>query len=180
MLLILYILLSVLGTIALLVIVAGFASPRVARFQKSTEIAAPPAKIFPYLNSVKRFSDEWSPWTDKDPDATHTFSGPAEGVGAAHAWTGDPKKVGTGTMVITVSEPNRRVTCHLAFKGRGEADAGWTLEDLGGGRTRVTWDFAADNGNNPIARLFGRLMGSFLGLDYEKGLAKLKSICERA
>ena len=74
MLLILYILLSVLGTIALLVIVAGFASPRVARFQKSTEIAAPPAKIFPYLNSVKRFSDEWSPWTDKDPDATHTFS----------------------------------------------------------------------------------------------------------
>jgi len=177
---ILYVLLSVVGTIALLVLVVGFASPRVARFKKSTEIAAPPAKVFPYLNSVKRFSDEWSPWTGKDPAAKHTFSGPAEGVGARHAWEGDPKKVGSGTMEITESVPDQRVKAHLAFKGRGEADAGWTLEDLGGGRSRVTWDFEADNRNNPIARIFGRLMEKFIGPDYEKGLAKLKSICERA
>jgi carbon monoxide dehydrogenase subunit G len=176
---VLYALLSVAGTIALLVLVVGFASPRVARFKKSIEIAAPPEKIFPRLNSVKRFSDEWSPWTEKDPAAKHAFSGPAEGVGAKHAWEGHPKKVGTGTMEITVSEPHRRVTSHLAFKGRGEADAGWTVEDLGGGRSRVTWDFEADNGNNPIARMFGRLMEKFIGPDYEKGLAKLKSICER-
>jgi hypothetical protein len=175
----LYVLLSVAGTLALLVLVAGFASPRVARFKKSIEIAARPAKIFPYLNSVKRFSDEWSPWTEKDPAAKHAFSGPAEGVGSKHVWEGHPKKVGTGTMEITESVPDQRVKAHLAFKGRGEADAGWSLDDLGGGRSRVTWDFEADNRNNPIARIFGRLMEKFIGPDYETGLAKLKSICER-
>lgn len=175
---ILYLLLWVVAVLVLAVLVVGFTSPRVARMKRSIEIAAPPEKIFPRLNSVKRFADEWSPWSEKDPAAKHSFSGPAEGVGARHAWEGDPKKVGTGTMEITESVPNRRVKSHLAFKGRGEADAGWILEDLGGGRTRVTWDFEGDNGNNPIARIFGRLMDKFLGPDYEKGLAKLKKISE--
>lgn len=177
---VLYILLGLVGLLVLMVLVMGFSAPRVARVKRSIEIAAAPDKIFPYLNSVKRFTDEWSPWTGKDPGATHTFSGPAEGVGAKHAWSGDPKKVGSGTMEITVSEPGRRVTCHLAFQGRGEADAGWTLEALDGGRTRVTWDFEADNGYNPLGRIFGRLMDKFLGPDYEAGLAKLKGLCEKA
>ncbi len=176
---ILYILLGVVGALVLVVLIMGFTSPRVARVKRSIEIAAPPEKVFPYLNSVKRFSDEWSPWTGKDPAAKHVFSGPAEGVGAKHAWEGHPRTVGSGTMEITLSEPNRRVSSHLAFQGRGEAEAGWTIEDLGGGRVRVTWDFEADNGNNPVARLFGRMMERFLGPDYEQGLAKLKSLCEQ-
>ena len=176
---ILYVLLWVVAVLVLGVLVIGFTSPRITRMKRSIEIAAPPAKIFPRLNSVKRFSDEWSPWTEKDPAAKHAFTGPGEGVGSKHAWEGHPKKVGSGTMEITESVPNQRVKAHLAFKGRGEADAGWSLEDLGGGRSRLTWDFEADNRNNPIARIFGRLMEKFIGPDYEKGLAKLKAICEQ-
>lgn len=176
---ILYILGGVVGTLLLVILIMAFTSPRVTRMQRSIEISAPPEKVFPLLNSAKRFSEEWSPWTGKDPAAKHTFSGPAEGVGATHAWTGDPKTVGSGSMVITVSETNRRVSSHLSFAGRGEADAGWTIEDLGGGKVRVTWDFASDAGNNPVRRLFGRMIEKFLGPDYEQGLAKLKSICEK-
>jgi hypothetical protein len=176
---IVYALLGGVVVLVLVVLAVGFTSPRVARLKRSIEIAAPPETIFPHLNSVRRFSDEWSPWTEKDPGAKHSFSGPAEGVGAKHAWEGNPKSVGSGTMEITGSEPLKRVRCHLAFKGRGEADAGWVVEDLGGGRSRVTWDFEADNGNNPIGRIFGRMMDKFLGPDYEKGLARLKSLCEQ-
>jgi len=175
----LYILLGVVGALVLVVLIMGFTSPRVARVKRSIEIAATPDKVFPYLNSVKRFSDEWSPWTGKDPAAKHSFSGPAEGVGARHVWEGNPRTVGSGSMEIRVSEPNRRVSCHLSFRGRGEADAGWTIEDLGGGKLRVTWDFEADHGLHPIARIFGRLMERFLGPDYEQGLAKLKELAER-
>ncbi|HEX7899441.1 MAG TPA: SRPBCC family protein [Planctomycetota bacterium] len=175
----LYILLGVVGTLVLLVLLVGFTSPRVARMKRSTEIAAPPDRIFPRLNSLKRFVDEWSPWTGRDPAAKHTYNEKAEGVGAKYGWDGDPKKVGTGSMEIVESVPNQRVKIKLWFKGRGEPFAGWLLEDLGGGRSRVTWDFESDAGNNPIGRIFGRLMDKFLGPDYEKGLAKLKEICEK-
>lgn len=177
---ILYVLLGVVGVLVFLVLVVGFSSPRFARMKRSIEIAAPPEKVWPELNNLRNFVDHWSPWTPKDPAARHVYEGPAEGVGATYSWTGDPKKVGTGTMKVTESEPKRRVKTHLAFKGRGEADAGWTLEDLGGGRSRVTWDFEADNGHNPVARIFGRLMDKFLGPDYEQGLARLKAVCEKA
>lgn len=176
---ILYVLLGVVGLLVFVVLVVGFTSPRMARMKRSIEIAAPPDKVWPELNNLRNFVDHWSPWTEKDPAAKHSYGDTVEGVGAAYSWQGDPKKVGTGSMKITESEAKRRVKTHLAFKGRGEADAGWILEDLGGGRSRVTWDFEADNGDNPIARIFGRLMDKFLGPDYEKGLAKLKSVCEK-
>lgn len=176
---VLYVLLGLVGTLVLVVIIMGFTSPRVARVKRSIEIAATPEKVFPHLNNLKSFVDGWSPWTGKDPAATHSYGGPAEGVGATYAWKGDPKKVGTGSMEIRASEPGRRVSTHLVFQGRGEAEAGWTIEDLGGGKARVTWDFEADNGYSPLARIFGRMMDRFLGPDYEQGLAKLKSLCEQ-
>lgn len=175
---ILYAVLGFLGLLVAFVLGFGFASPRVARMKRSIEIAAPPEKIWPNLNNLRNFVERWSPWSEKDPQAKHAFNEIAEGVGATFSWIGDPKKSGEGTMKITRSEPMTRVVSHLAFKGRGEADAGWTLEDLGGGRSRVTWDFEADNGMNPLARIFGRLIEKFLGPDYEQGLAKLKSISE--
>jgi len=176
----LFIALYVLGGLVALVLLVGFTSPRVARLKRSIEFAAAPGKVFPYLNNLRRFVEQWSPWSEKDPAAKHVFNEVAEGVGAGYSWVGEPKKVGSGSMEIRESEPDRRVKTHLSFKGRGEADAGWTIEDLGGGRVRVTWDFEADNGMNPIGRIFGRMMDKFLGPDYEKGLAKLKSLCERA
>ena len=176
----LLIVLWVVGGLLALVLVIGFTSPRVALLKRSIEIAAAPDQVFPHLNDLRRFVDEWSPWTEKDPAAKHVYGEKTEGVGARYSWEGDPKKVGSGSMEIRESESGRRVKTHLSFKGRGEADAGWTIEDLGGGRVRVTWDFEADNGMNPIGRIFGRMMDRFLGPDYEKGLAKLKAVCERA
>jgi uncharacterized protein YndB with AHSA1/START domain len=167
------------GVLVLAVLVVGFTSPRMARMKRSIEIKAPPTQVFPYLNRLKKFVDHWSPWTAKDPQAKHEYNDVAEGVGARYSWTGDPKKVGTGSMEIRESEPGKRVKTFLRFKGRGEAWAAWVLEDLGNGSSRLTWDFEADHGNNPIARIFGRLIEKFLSPDYEQGLAKLKSICEK-
>ncbi len=168
-----------LGALVVLVILAGFLSPRKAFVQRSLEIDASPDRVFPYLNNLRNFVDHWSPWTEKDPQAKHEYNEIAEGAGARYAWTGHPKKVGTGSMEIRESEPGKRVKTFLQFKGRGEAFASWHVQDLGSGRTRVTWDFEADNGWNPVSRIFGLLMDRFLGPDYEKGLSKLKSVCER-
>jgi len=172
------IVLYVLGGIVLLVLLIGFASPQVAKMERSVTIKATPEKIWPYLNNLKLFVDNWSPWTEKDPDAAHEYNDISEGVGSFYSWKGAPKKVGEGTMEIKTSEPLELVKVHLQFKGRGDALAGWIIRDNGDGTTMVTWDFESDNGMNPISRIFGRMMDKYLGPDYQKGLEKLKVVCE--
>ena len=44
--------------------------------------------------------------------------------------------------------------------------------------SHVKWTFDAEMGNNPIARFFGCMMDDMLGPDYERGLAKLKTVAE--
>lgn len=171
------IILIVIGAIVLLVLLIGFTSPRIAKMDRSIEINASADKVFPYLNNLRLFVDNWSPWTEKDPDAEHKYNDIAEGEGAFYSWKGAPKKVGEGSMKIVKSEENKHVKTLLSFKGRGDAYAGWHIRETGNG-IEVTWDFEADNGMNPIGRIFGRMMDKFLGPDYENGLKKLKEVAE--
>lgn len=170
----------VIGLTSVIVIFAviGFLSPRYAEMSRSITISRPASEIFPKLNSMKEFV-KWSPWTDKDPEAKHTYSGPDEGVGAVYEWVGDKKKVGSGRMEIIESDANRRVNSSLQFGGRNNAEAGWTIEEKDGVSV-VTWDFKGDMGSNPAGRLMGRMMDKFLGPDYEKGLENLKKSFENA
>ena len=153
-------------------------SPRIARFERSTIINASPEKVFEQMNNLKNFVNNWSPWTEKDPNMKQTYTGKETGVGALYSWEGNKKTVGQGSMEITKSETNKSVTTHLKFMDRGEADATWTIENQNG-KVKVTWDFVSDNGNNPVARIFGRMMDKFMGGDYEYGLKKLKDHCEK-
>src|SRR5215510_11947903 len=74
------------------------------RLTRQTEIAAPAAAIFPYVNDLQKW-EGWSPWAKLDPNAKVTFSGPQAGTGASFKWDGNDK-VGAGTMTITESKPN--------------------------------------------------------------------------
>ncbi|MFZ5554198.1 MAG: SRPBCC family protein [Bacteroidota bacterium] len=175
---ILLIILAVIAGLILLIVLFGFMSPRITRMERSIEINASVEKVFEQMNSLKNFVANWSPFSDYDPNMKKIFNHIETGKGAHYTWEGDPKKVGKGTMEITHSVVNKSVTTHLAFHGRGEADATWTIQP-GNGNVKVTWDFMADNKNNPISRIFGRMMDRFLGPDYEKGLKKLKEYCEK-
>jgi uncharacterized protein YndB with AHSA1/START domain len=169
---------AALGLIIVSLIVFGFLSPRVARMNRSVEINAPVEKIWPQLISLKKFVTIWSPWTDKDPDAAHTYNDIPEGVGSSYRWLGDRKKVGEGNMQILEVDEHKKVITKIEFKGRGDALAGFHIESIGEGKSKVTWDFESDNKNNPVGRIFGRMMDKFLGPDYEAGLDKLKKHCE--
>ena len=166
------------GGLILLILLMGFSSPRIAKMERSVLINASAQTIWPYLNNLKLFVDNWSPWTEKDLNALHTYNNIEAGVGAHYSWKGESKKVGEGSMEIKVSEPMELVQVELKFKGRGDALAAWIIRDNGDGTCMVTWDFETDNGMNPIGRIFGRMMDKFLGPDYQNGLNKLKEVCE--
>ena len=108
----------ILGLCALAVILAGvaLALPGHVTVARSMVINAPESIVFPYLNNVRRFGD-WSPWASRDPELTVSYSGPDQGKGAKVEWTSSKASVGTGSMEITESNPNRHIDLAVDFNG---------------------------------------------------------------
>lgn len=174
---------AVLKTIGILVVVLlvllagiGMLLPRHAHVERAIVIDAPAATVFALVDGFKQFQ-KWSPWAALDPNANYKIEGPEFGVGAKQTWVGDPETVGSGSQEIVAIEPGVSVTSRLDFGDRGLAIARFALAPAEGG-THVTWSLETDNGAGPIGRWFGLLMDRWVGPDYEKGLAGLKTLAE--
>ena len=168
--------LAAIVVIAVLLVVVAYLLPRHVNVSRSIEIAAPPAVVYPLIADLRR-ANEWSPWLELDPDVEITFTGPADGVGQRMNWKSDNANVGSGSQTITLLAPDSKVETALDFGERGTATASFDLEARGAA-TEVTWGFATDLGFNPVARYFGLTFDERIGADYEKGLAKLKTVAE--
>ncbi|MCB9235815.1 MAG: SRPBCC family protein [Bacteroidia bacterium] len=151
-------------------------APNQAKIERTTTINAALPVVFNQVNNVKNWQ-KWSPWYEKDTTAKYTFSENPEGTGAWFSWEGN-KDVGSGKLTHTSVEGMARIEDEMDFGEMGKANASFTFEEAEGG-TKVTWGFLGDKvGVNPLGRLFNLLMDGLLGPDYEKGLAKLKTVCE--
>lgn len=165
-----------LAALAVLLVLIGFFLPSTAHIERSTTIDSPPAKVFALVNGYRSFN-KWSPWAERDPATEYMFEGPESGVGAKMSWTSENPQVGTGFQQITVSEPESRVRTHLDFGSQGTAVAFLNLEPVESG-THVTWGFDTDFGFNLVSRYLGLMFDSWIGADYEAGLANLKVLAE--
>ena len=156
--------------------------PATVHVERSIDIARPVGTVFTVLNGFEVFS-AWSPWDDRDSGIHYRHSGPREGVGARMEWTGDPRQVGTGWMVITESRPNSRIATHLFLEQQGEADTAFRIERIAGG-SRLTWSFDADllagQGmfGGVLSRYFGLFFDRWIGDDFNRGLVNLKRYVE--
>ena len=168
----------IIGIVVIVGVLAGaaFLLPRNVIVERSIAIDAPPEAVFPLVNSLER-GKEWSPWLERDPETALTFGGAKEGVGATMEWASSDPQVGEGYQEITASVPNERVETALDFGTQGAAKAWFVLAADGGG-TALTWGLDADMGNNPMGRWMGLMMDDWVGADYEKGLANIKSLAE--
>lgn len=169
---------AVMITAIVIVLILAAAKPNRFRVERSIEIAAPAAKIFPYLEDLKA-QRLWSPWDQKDLDMKRVYVGPGKGVGQIYEWDGD-KNVGAGRQEITRVVPNERVEAKIDFIRPMQANN--QIEFLlnpSGSRTKVTW---AIFGPWPLLH---RVMGVFMSMDkmigneFEKGLLQLKALAEK-
>ena len=164
-----------LAVVALLVVVAT--RPDTYHVERSIEIDAPPAIVFPAVADLKNYA-EWSPWEKRDPAMKKTFSANTAGVGASYAWEGN-KDVGKGKMSITESRPPERVVQKLEFLEPFPAvsDVTFDLKPNGSG-TRATWSM--DGKSNFMGKAFSLVMSmdKAVGKDFEEGLANLKRVSE--
>jgi len=150
--------------------------PRYATVTRTVDVAAPAEAVFPLVSDLRRYN-EWSPWLEKDPQARLTFTGPVDGVGQTMNWESANKDVGTGKQSITRIDPGKEVETAVDFGSQGSATATVKLEP-NGDKTKVTWGFSSDLGYNPISRYMGLMFDGWIGPDYERGLARLKSVVE--
>jgi hypothetical protein len=127
---------------------------------------------------IEDFHDwkRWSPFEEIDAVLARSYDGAGRGPGAIYEWQG--KKSGSGRMEVLDSSPTHvriKLDFMKPFEAHNTADF-TAVEDAKG--TRLTW---AMHGPQPfIARLMTMFfsMDKMVGGEFEKGLAKLKSVAE--
>jgi hypothetical protein len=173
-------LIVVLGLVATVVIVLSIIialQPAEFRVVRSLSIEAPPAVPFAWVNDLHRWQ-EISPWAQLDPAAKIVFDGPSAGPGAIFTWSGN-QKIGEGRMAIVESRPNDFIGLKLDFVRpfASHAKVEFTFQP-DGRQTTATWRMISPR--NFLSKAFGLFMNmdKMVGGDFEKGLAKLKSLSE--
>ena len=175
------ILLTLVALVAALVgVVLAVASTKPAKFrvERSIVVKAPPEKITPHLNDLKKWTT-WSPWEKIDPDMKREYSGAESGVGAKYAWDGN-SSIGAGRIEIKESSSNY-VAFSLEFLRPMECKnaADFTLEADPNG-TKLIWAMYGDN------TYMGKVMQVFLSMDdmcgpqFDEGLTNLKNLAEKS
>jgi len=167
----------VLGVVALAGIFAAVAVglPSHVTVTRFVVINAPESAIFPYLNDLHQFGD-WSPWTARDPQLALSYGGPQTGKGARVTWSSTVPSIGTGSMEITDSQPNRRIDLTASFNGL-EGTSAYDVVPSGSG-SKVTWSFGYESGSSPLKRWKALTLDGFVGTEYRTGLDRLKDKIE--
>lgn len=145
--------------------------------ERSITVDAPWLQVHRLVNDFHLWT-LWSPWEDVDPELKRTYTGADRGVGARYAWSGN-RKAGVGEMEITGSTPER-IDIALRFLKpiKAHNPTSFTFEDLDGA-IRVTWTMSGEH--KGLMGVMGRLMSMdrMIGPDFDKGLARLKSVSEQ-
>ncbi|MBT8089490.1 MAG: SRPBCC family protein [Gammaproteobacteria bacterium] len=159
-------------------LVGGMLLPSGQYVERSAIVKADQAEVFAMVSDYRQFN-QWSPWAALDPEAEYEFSGPATGVGSKMVWRSNHPNVGNGTQEIVEVQPDTMVKSQLMFDGFDTPSyATFTLIRTDNG-TRVTWAFDA-NMDTMLGRYMGLMMDKWVGGDYERGLARLKELAEKA
>jgi uncharacterized protein YndB with AHSA1/START domain len=167
------------GLVAIIAFILGLAATKDDSFtmERAITIKAPPEKIMPLLSDFKNWPT-WSPWENLDPKMQRTFSGATSGKGAVYNWVGD-SKVGEGRMEITDMMSPSKLVIKLDFvKPMASSNVTEFLLTPEGEQTKVTWKMAGPVDYPTKVMLVFTSLDAMIGPDFERGLAKLKTVAE--
>jgi len=171
------IILAIVAIVALVLIVAAIA-PSDYSVKREVVIDRSNQEVFDYIKYLKN-QDNFSTWTQMDPNMEKTFTGEDGTVGFMSHWNSEVENVGEGEQEIMKIEDGKRIEFQLRFKKPFEATdmAYMTTEDVSG-QTKVVWGF---EGNMPYPSNLMLLFMDFddmLGPELQTGLNNLKSLME--
>jgi len=169
------IILWILGILILLVLVS-YLLPKTYKVERSITMKAKPSVAYGLVSNLNRW-EVWSPWNKVyDTTAVFEMQGPDGTIGSIRKWNGE--LIGEGEMIITDLKNNELLEYELLFEGGKYRSVGKVIILPEGDSLKVSLSDEGDLGYNPMARYMGLFMESMMGPDFEKGLSKLKEICE--
>ena len=142
---------------------------------KRTRTINTPAEVI--YNNVIDFKNwnAWSPWVEKDPNASTTLGEQTKDVGASYAWeTAD----GSGKIKTIATTKNSSISQNIQLKDFQPSQMQWEFNPQTENITEVSWTIHSDN--IPFKqKAYAIFMGGFdemIGSDLERGLEKLDGV----
>ena len=168
-----YFLLTVLGIVALILIIAAFV-PKDFHAGSEISINKPKSEVFDYVKMIIN-QGNYDNWSRQDPNIERNYEGTDGNPGFVYTWKS--KKVGDGKQVLTkVDSTAGRVEMDLFFNGTGDANKSFMQVDaISPESSKVVWEI---DGKMPYPF---NIMGLFIDMnkDFKAGLSNLKEILEK-
>ncbi len=162
-----------LATLAVAAVIAGLSIDGKWQVQVTQHINAPAGKIFPYINTLKKWP-EWTVWNQTNyPKMQMAYEGEDSGTGAVQIGHDGNDK---GILEIVNSESNRFMEYRLNMGGNLFLMNGRISLTESPQGTLVTWILWGDNGQNLIARLMTLAFKSMMKKDLAESLSKLQHL----
>ncbi len=149
--------------------------PKDATVTRSINITASTDVVKAKMADLKFFQEQWSPWTERDPQMKVTYLGEMGQPGYGYSWVGNDE-VGTGTLQITGVSGDSLLQ-KLTFEGMGDSKTYFVVNGVEAG-TNVTWGIHMDFAFMGRAMMLFMNMDKMMGADFESGLGKLKKAIE--
>lgn len=166
------------GIIALLLIIAAFSKKNFA-VERNITVHKPLHETYDFLTSLQN-QDQWSKWTQLDPNMKKTYIGTDKTVGFISRWESQHKQVGEGEQEIKKLIPNQRMECELRFTKpmRSVANAYFTVASEGESHSCVAWGFSSKMSWPFNAFMLFFNMENAIGKDFQEGLENMKKMIE--
>lgn len=121
------------------------------------------------------FWNSWSPWICLEPSAKTEVSGAAKNLGHKLSWAGE--LIGSGEMILS-QITNNRIDIDLNFLKPFKSKAKvWFMLISEDKQTKIIWGMKT---SLPFFLFFLRKpMLAYMGNDFERGLLRLKDVCEK-
>ncbi len=168
-----WILLTLLGLVAFILIIALFL-PKEVKIISETEINLPVNKVF-YSQATFYDRGEWDPWVREDTSVIINITNVQAYVGSEYSWTSGNS--GAGKIVIDSIVSNEYISYTLSFEGMKQTPKVWNQFIDRDGKTFLTWGFS-QHASYPAGRIFMFFMKGKLQSDYDRGLSNLKILLE--
>jgi len=166
------ILFAIAGLIVVLVLI-GFVFPAKLIISKSYTINAPATAVFEEINDLERWQN-WQYWNTLDPEMKIIYGEKKVGTGASYSWEGP--NLGTGTLAISESIPDKSIAIDMDFGGN-PAKGFYSLVPTGES-TQLDLNFSNDAGMNPIGHWINVFIKGEIEKSFDYAGEKIKSIAE--
>ncbi|WP_343747590.1 SRPBCC family protein [Fluviicola sp.] len=166
------------GIIALVLIIAAFSKKDFA-VERTITVNKPLPETYDFLSSLQK-QDQWSKWTQLDPNMKKSYIGTDKTVGFISKWESNHKQVGEGEQEIKKLVPNERIENEIRFMKpmKSVANAYFTVQEPGENQTKVAWGFTSTTPWPFNAFMLFFNMENAVGKDFEEGLSNMKKMIE--